>query len=57
MGSRIDGTKNQVELTPPSNKNKQDYSGGTNDKTCDSQTRKNGDSQSETDGCAKKFDE
>ena len=44
MGSRIDGTKITVELTPPPNKNKQDYKGGTNDNTRDSQTHDNGDS-------------
>ena len=53
MGSSIDETKIHVELTPPPNKNKQDYSGGTNDKTRDSQTRESGDSQSENDGCAR----
>ena len=57
MGSSIDGTKIHVELTPPPNTNKQDYAGGTNDKTRDSQTRETGDSRSETDGCAINLDE
>ena len=56
MGSSIDETKINVELTPPPNKNKQDYAGGTNDKTRDSQTRKNGDYRSETDSCAINLD-
>ena len=52
MGSSIDGTKIHVELTPPPNTNKQDYSGGTNDKTRDSQTRESEDYRSDTDGFA-----
>ena len=56
MGSSIDGTKIYVELTPPPNKNNQDYAGGTNDKTCDSQTRETVDSRSETDSCAINLD-
>ena len=48
MGSSIDGKKNHIELTPPPNTNKQDYTGGTNDKTRDSLTRETGDSPSDT---------
>ena len=33
VGSSIDETKIHVEVTPPPNTNKQDYAGGTNDKT------------------------
>ena len=57
MGSSIDETKINVELTPPPNTNKQDYAGGTNDKTRDSQTRESGDSWSDTDVCARNIDE
>ena len=57
MGSSIDETKIHVELTPPPNTNKQDYAGGTNDKTSDSQTRETGDSQSESDSRARNLDE
>ena len=39
VGIRIEGTKNPSVLTPPPYKNKQDYKGGTNDKTRDSHTR------------------
>ena len=42
-----------MELTPPPNTNKQDYSGGTNDKTRDSQTRESEDYRSDTYGCAR----
>ena len=42
--------KIHIELTPSPNTNKQDYSGGTDDKTCDSQTRESDDSWSDTDG-------
>ena len=56
VGSSIDETKIHVELTPPTNTNKQDYSGGTNDKTRDSQTRETGDSRSETDSCTRNID-
>ena len=52
VGSSIDGTKIHIELTPPPNTNKQDYAGGTNDKTRDSQTCETGDSRSYTDICA-----
>ena len=45
-----------MELTPPPNKNKQDYTGGTNDNTRDSQTRESGDSLSDTDGSARNID-
>ena len=57
VGSSIDGTKIHVELTPPPNTNKQDYAGGTNDKTRDSLTRETGDSPSDTDSCARNLDE
>ena len=57
MGSSIDETKIHVELTPPPNTNKQDYAGGTNDGTRDSQKREYGDSPSDTDGCARNLDE
>ena len=56
VSSGINETKIRVELTPPPNINKQDYAGGTNDKTRDSQTRETGDSRSETDSCAKNVD-
>ena len=46
-----------VEVTPPTNTNKQDYAGSKNDKTRDSQTRESGDSRSETDGSARNLDE
>ena len=57
MDSSIDETKINLELTPPPNTNKQDYAGGTNDKTRDSQTRESEDSRSDTDGCARNLDE
>ena len=57
MSSIIDETNIHVELTPPPNKNKQYYAGGTNDKTHDSQTHDTGNSRSETDGCARNIDE
>ena len=57
MGSSIDETKINVELTPPPNTTKQDYTGGTNDKTRDSQTREYRDSLNDTDGCARNLDE
>ena len=50
------GKKINVELTPPPNTNKQDNAGGTNDKTCDSQTRESEDSWSDTDSCAINLD-
>ena len=56
MGSIIDGTTIHVELTPPPNTNKQDYSGGTNGETRDYMTHKTGDSPSDTDGCARNLD-
>ena len=49
--------KINVELTPPPNTNKQDYDGGTNDKTRDSQTCEYEDSRIETDGFAINLDE
>ena len=57
MGSSIDWTKIYVELTPHPNTNKQDYAGGTDDNTHDSQTRETGDSQSESDSRARNLDE
>ena len=57
MGSNIDETKINVELTPPPNTNNQDYASSTNDKIRDFQTRESGDSQSDTDGCARNLDE
>ena len=50
IGSSIEGTKqtsvcltpHPSGLTPPPYKNKQDYKGGTNDKTYDSHTHKSG---------------
>ena len=57
LGSSIDETKINVQLTPPPKTNKQEYAGGTKDKTCDSQTREAGDSSSETDICARNIDE
>ena len=49
MGSSIDGTKIPVKLTPPPYTNKQDYKGGTIDKTRDSLTRETSDAPSDTD--------
>ena len=57
MDSSIDETKINLELTPSPNTNKQDYVGGTNDKTRYSQTRESKDSLSDTDGCARNIDE
>ena len=57
VGSSIEGTKIPSILTPPPHKNKKDYRDGTNDQTCDYQTREYRDSQSETDGCARNLDE
>ena len=57
MDSSIDETKLNLKLTPLPYTNKQDYVGGTNDKTRDSQTRESEDYQSDTDGCARKIDE
>ena len=42
-----------VKLTPPTYTNKQDYKGGTNNKTHDSLTRETSDSPRDTDGCAR----
>ena len=50
VGSSIEGTKqtsvcattHSSGLTPPTYKNKQDYKGGTNDKTHDSHTHESG---------------
>ena len=46
-----------VELTPPTNTNSQDYADGTNDKTRDSQTSESEDCRSDTNGCARNIDE
>ena len=56
VGSIIDGKKIPVELTTPPNTNKQDYEGGTNDKTRDSLTSETRDSPSDTDSCARNLD-
>ena len=57
MGSSIDETKINVELTPPPNTNKQYYAGGTNDKTRNYLPCETGDSSSDTDSCARNLDE
>ena len=57
MGISIDETKIHVELTPPPNKNKQDYTGDTNDNIRESLTRETGDSPSDTDSCTRNMDE
>ena len=63
VGSSIEGTKypsvltpNPSILTPPPYKNKQDYIGGTNDKTRDSHTRETSVSRSEDDRLARNLD-
>ena len=43
-------------LTPPPYKNKQDYKGGTNDRTHDSHTRETGISRSDDDSLARNLD-
>ena len=48
MDSIIDEKRNNLKITPPPCKNKQDYVGGTNYKTCESD-----DSPSDTDVCAR----
>ena len=57
MGSSIVGKTIPVELTPPTYTNKQDYKGGTNNKTRDSLTLETSYSPSDTDSCAKNLDE
>ena len=57
MDSSIDEAKINVELTSPPYINIQDYVGGTNDKTRDSQTRESEDYWSDNDGCARNIDE
>ena len=57
MGSSIDGTKIPSILTPSPYTNKQEYKGGTNDKTRDLYTCKTSDSPSNHDSCARKLDE
>ena len=49
MGSSIDETKINLELTPHPNTNKQDYTGGTNDKTRGYQEPESEYSRSDTD--------
>ena len=44
-------------MTLPQYKNKQNYKGGTNDKTRDSHTRETSVSQSNNDSCARNLDE
>ena len=63
VGSSIEGTKNPSVLTPhpsvliPSPyKNKQDYKGGTNEKTHDSHTRETSVSQSDDNSLARNLD-
>ena len=50
MNNNID-EKNIIKKTPPPYKNKQDYVGGTNDKT-----RESDDSPGDTNGCARNLD-
>ena len=52
LDSSIDETKNNLKLTPPPYKNKQDCVGGTYDKT-----REYDDSPSDTNGCARNIDD
>ena len=63
VGSSIEGTKNpsvltphSSVLTPPPYKNKQDYKGGTNDKTRDSHTRETSVSRSDDDSLSRNLD-
>ena len=63
VGSSTEGTKNtsvltphSSVLTPPPYKNKQDYRGGTNDKTNDSHTRETSVSRSDHDSLARNLD-
>ena len=56
VDSSIDETKINLKLTSLPYTNKQDYVGGTNDKTRDSQTRNSEDFLSDTDGCARNLD-
>ena len=57
MGSSIDETKINAEITAPPNTNKQDYAGSTNEKTRDSETRESGDFRSDTECCTRNIDE
>ena len=57
MGSRNDGIKIHVELTPHTNTNKQYYAGVKNDNTRDSQTRETSGFQIDTDSCERNLDE
>ena len=56
VGSSIEGTKNPSVLTPPQYNNKQDYKGGTNDKTRDFHTRETSVSRSDDDSLARNLD-
>ena len=49
--------KKNVELSPPPNKDKEYYTGGTNDKTRGSQKREYEDSRSDTSFFGRKIDE
>ena len=51
VDSIIDEQTHNLKKTPPPYKNKQDYVGGTNDKT-----RESDDSPNDTDGCARNLD-
>ena len=57
--SEISITGNKISQDPDNlgkKANKQDYEGGTNDKTRDSLTRETSDSPSDTDSCARNLD-
>ena len=64
VGISIEGTKNNSlcvtphpsVLTPPPYKNKQDYKGGTNDKTHDSRRRASGVSRFDDDSLSRHLD-
>ena len=57
MYSSIDETKINVELIPHPNTNKEEYAGGTNYKTRDSQKHESEDYRSDTGGCTINIDE
>ena len=56
VGSSIKGTENPSVLNPPPYKNKQDYKGGTNDRTFYSHIRETSVSQSDDVSCARNLD-
>ena len=56
VGRRIEGKKIPSVLTSPPYKNKQDYKGGTNDKTRDSHTHETSVSLSDGDSLARNLD-